>query len=967
MKQLQAVVVTAAIVIWALGAVPAIYSQPCDDIHFLFTTTEDYYAIQVDSVGADCMLEVCDEIGVFDGDLCVGAAVYMGQWPIAIQAWEDDPITEDVIDGYIEGNEMSFRIWKHQSDTEHSDYQEHYILGNGTFGYDIYAEIWLECPCQPPGISCPEMPIDVLVCDPGEVCVELLIVDYEVVDAGDASWANDLLCFTATASGAYDFRVIASSSCGADTCDLTINVQIGERPIIGCPETAVDTAVCEPIEICVDMPIENYSQVSAEGGTWAEDLACLIVDTSGTYRLVVTAVNDCGTTTCSLWVIAAVGDVDPPMIQCPPDTMIGCSDDVPIVQPQVIDNCDPQPVLEYFDTEFPGDCPSEWTIVRKWVATDFLGNSDTCEMVITIQDTTPPAVDCPPDTVIDCDDSTDPSNTGTATATDNCTASPVVTYSDVQNGDVITRTWTATDDCGNTNQCDQTITLTDVTAPVATCPSDTTVECIADVPAADVGLVSVTDNCDPSPVVTHISDVSDGNSCPEVITRTYRVTDASGNWSECTQLITVDDTTVPVVTCPSDTVIPINSSYEPECTGGYPVVTDNCDPSPSVTYRDSSLAGGIVRIWSSEDDCGNTSMCMQAIGLGAPEYPIDCPGAAIDAHICGPDSICIDLPIVENAQVDVQGDAVWHDDQLCFFAATAGTYSFAVTATVYCGTAYTCDITVNVEMTPEVQIDCPDVPINMSVCIPVEVCVDLDIENYNQVSVNGATWDDGQLCFDADQYGTYVFEVVASNECGDDTCMLTVELDDSCECLGGRSVFEPDTLYAVFSNAIDPIILNIFVGDFETCDVDDIDEASILINGSVVPSATMVVPIHPDFLGEVLKITFPAKEFLETYGVLWDWSDQPYTVSGMFTNGAEFMFEDMISIFGHRSGDANGNGYIDLDDIMYLVTFIFADGSAPDPIELGDADCSGVVDIDDVVFLIDYVFSGGPEPSVSCL
>ena len=40
---------------------------------------------------------------------------------------------------------------------------------------------------------------------------------------------------------------------------------------------------------------------------------------------------------------------------------------------------------------------------------------------------------------------------------------------------VITRTWTATDDCGNASTCMQTITVEDMTAPVITCPADATV------------------------------------------------------------------------------------------------------------------------------------------------------------------------------------------------------------------------------------------------------------------------------------------------------------------------------------------------------------------------------------------------------------------------------------------------------------------------------------------------------------
>lgn len=61
-------------------------------------------------------------------------------------------------------------------------------------------------------------------------------------------------------------------------------------------------------------------------------------------------------------------------------------------------------------------------------------------------------------------------------------------------------------------------------------------------------------------------------------------------------------------------------------------------------------------------------------------------------------------------------------------------------------------------------------------------------------------------------------------------------------------------------------------------------------------------------------------------------------------------------------GDADGSGAIDIDDVVYLIDYIFAQGPAPDPIEAGDADASGAVDIDDVVYLIAYIFSSGPGP-----
>jgi len=67
-----------------------------------------------------------------------------------------------------------------------------------------------------------------------------------------------------------------------------------------------------------------------------------------------------------------------------------------------------------------------------------------------------------------------------------------------------------------------------------------------------------------------------------------------------------------------------------------------------------------------------------------------------------------------------------------------------------------------------------------------------------------------------------------------------------------------------------------------------------------------------------------------------------------------------------QAGDCNGSGEVDLDDIMYLLNYIFLHGDPPVTMEAGDADCSGCIDIDDVVCIINYVFRGGPPPGSVC-
>lgn len=62
-------------------------------------------------------------------------------------------------------------------------------------------------------------------------------------------------------------------------------------------------------------------------------------------------------------------------------------------------------------------------------------------------------------------------------------------------------------------------------------------------------------------------------------------------------------------------------------------------------------------------------------------------------------------------------------------------------------------------------------------------------------------------------------------------------------------------------------------------------------------------------------------------------------------------------------GDANGDGNIDIGDVVYLVNYLYKGGPAPEPLYSGDANSDGVIDIGDVVYLVNYLYKGGPPPS----
>ncbi len=229
----------------------------------------------------------------------------------------------------------------------------------------------------------------------------------------------------------------------------------------------------------------------------------------------------------------------------------------------------PGPDITYMDTRIDGPCPQQFTIERKWIATDSCGNMSMCVQTINVIDTVPPMIMCPPDTTVQCTDSLDIGTLGMATAMDNCDPDPEVTHTDsIVPGPcpqefTILRKWVAMDSCGNMAMCIQTINVIDTVAPMIMCPPDTMVKCFDEVPAPDVNDVITMDNCDPDPTVKHEGDVSNGASgCfgdPIIIMRTYSSTDSCGNRSECKQTITVEadslalDFDIICIACPSTT------------------------------------------------------------------------------------------------------------------------------------------------------------------------------------------------------------------------------------------------------------------------------------------------------------------------------------------------------------------------------------------------------------------------------
>jgi hypothetical protein len=60
------------------------------------------------------------------------------------------------------------------------------------------------------------------------------------------------------------------------------------------------------------------------------------------------------------------------------------------------------------------------------------------------------------------------------------------------------------------------------------------------------------------------------------------------------------------------------------------------------------------------------------------------------------------------------------------------------------------------------------------------------------------------------------------------------------------------------------------------------------------------------------------------------------------------------------TGDVNADGAVDIADVVYLINYLFTNGSSPTPMLSGDVNCDGEVNIADVVYLLNYLFANGP-------
>ena len=483
-----------------------------------------------------------------------------------------------------------------------------------------------------------------------QIGMPFLCAPEKTVECGTA-WAFDPpVPAGGCANTNYSVTLVGTVTNTVGSCGAGFTAIRTWQALDGCGASMSCTQMVRAVDTSAPAPLCAGNKVVECGMPWTFDAPVATDMCAGTnvtirvFTTVTNAIGACGNTftairiweildgcgnrvTCSQGV--TVRDTTPPVLTCASNKTIECGAAWGFDSPTVSDACTGNVTLTVLSTvtNASGVCANTYTATRTWEAVDACTNRVTCSQTVTVSDTTPPVFTCPATKVVECGTGW---NFDSATATDGCNPSVnVVILSTITNtagfcGNTrnATRTWQATDACGNVSTCSQLVRVVDSFAPVIVCPPARTYEFGA---AWNFDTPTVFDSCSGAAVtlrvVSTLTNTAGMCGGTYTATRTWDAADGCTNRSTtCSLTVRVVDTTPPVLTCPADKTVNCISPWSFDA----PSVSDLASGTNVTLVIVSTVTNGnceagftATRTWRATDGCTNSVTCSQTVtGVG---------------------------------------------------------------------------------------------------------------------------------------------------------------------------------------------------------------------------------------------------------------------------------------------------------------------------------------------------------------
>ncbi len=340
-----------------------------------------------------------------------------------------------------------------------------------------------------------------------------------------------------------------------------------------------------------------------------------------------------------------------------------------------------------------------------YTSTDNDGMVSTCLFTVTVTDTQPPLITCPPArTGVPADPGRCYATgvvLGVPVTSDNCGIASVANNAPAQMPiGTTTVTWTVTDINGLTATCTQTVQVIDTQLPTIICPLNLTVP-------SDIGVCGAavtwsapvfSDNC---VGLTVVSSHNPGDFLPSGVTAvTYTVTDASGNFASCSFNITVTDPEPPSLVTKGITVS-LNASGTATITAADVILTmtDNCPGTTAsvskTVFTCANLGFNLVTVTATDASGNSVNSNASVIVVDMLPPILTCKPATVYLDAAGNGSVVpadlLSVPVTDNCSV-----ATVTLSRSSFTCADLGNVTVTVTASDGSGNVSTCNSTVTV-------------------------------------------------------------------------------------------------------------------------------------------------------------------------------------------------------------------------------------------------------------------------------